>query len=211
MNSVIEAIIFDIDGTLVILPIDWGKITSEIKRISNNNVNTFLGFIAKYYNTKEFWYIHRMLEEEELKAVENMRILDNAHSYIANLCNSMKIGFVTMQSRKAAEKILGRLGLTKCINTLVSREDASTRTVQLSIALNNLNVKPRNTLFIGDKVGDAIAAIINNVNAIIVIRNPIDMRISETDYLDEDLEVFGVSIVRSLSEAIEVAKRFFNI
>ncbi|MEM2221136.1 MAG: HAD hydrolase-like protein [Ignisphaera sp.] len=211
MDGAIEAVIFDVDGTLVILPIDWDRIASEVRRVSNGSVKTFLGFIARYHETEKFWYIHRLLEEEELRAVENMKILDNAPSYIASLCNVKKVGFVTMQSRKAAEEILRRVGLTKCADVLVAREDAPTRAVQLSIALNRLNVEPSAALFIGDKIGDAIAAIVNNTNAIIIMRGSVNMKVSDTDYLDEDLEVFGIHVVENFNEAIELARKLFNI
>ena len=207
----IEALIFDIDGTLVILPIDWGRIVDEIRRVSNGGARTFLGFVARYFNSDGFWYIHRVLEEEELRAVEAMEVLDSAPSYIEGVCGVKRIGFVTMQSRVAAQEILKRLKLDRCIDVLITREDAPTRALQLSIAINRLGVEPRKTLFIGDKIADAIAAIINNINAIIVMRNPIDMRISDTDYLDEDLEVFGIPIAKSLSEAMEIARKLYNI
>jgi HAD superfamily hydrolase (TIGR01549 family) len=206
----IETIIFDIDGTLVLLPINWDRIASEIRRVSNGNAKSFLGFLAKYHNSEKFWYIHRILEEEEIKAVNNMMILDDL-SDIKSLCNVKKIGFVTMQSRRAAEEIVKRLELDKCLDILVTREYAATRAMQLSIVINRLGTEPRNTLFIGDKIADAIASILNNINAIIVMRNPISMRISDTDYLDEDLEVFGIPITRSLREAIEIAKKLYNI
>uniref|UniRef100_A0A7C5TGM8 HAD family hydrolase n=1 Tax=Ignisphaera aggregans TaxID=334771 RepID=A0A7C5TGM8_9CREN len=206
----IETIIFDIDGTLVLLPINWDRITSEIRRVSNGNAKSFLGFLAKYHNSEQFWYIHRILEEEEIRAVNNMMILDDL-SNIKSFCNVKKIGFVTMQSRRAAEEIVRRLELDKCLDILVTREYAATRAMQLSIAINKLGVEPRNTLFIGDKIADAIASILNNINAIIVMRNPISMRISDTDYLDEDLEVFGIPIARSLREAIEIAKKLYKI
>lgn len=211
MGGAIEAVIFDVDGTLVILPIDWNRIVSEVRRISNGSAKTFLGFIARYHGTEKFWYIHKLLEEEELRAIEDMKILDNAPSYVTNLCNVKKVGFVTMQSRKAAEEILRRLGLAKCVDVLVTREDAPTRAIQLSIALNRLDVEPSTTLFIGDKIGDAIAAIVNSTNAIIIMRGPVNMRVSDTDYLDEDLEVFGIPIVKSFDEAIELARKLFNI
>ncbi|MCS7111004.1 MAG: HAD-IA family hydrolase [Ignisphaera sp.] len=210
MGNTVKAVVFDIDGTLVMLPIDWNAIVSEISRISNGGAKTFLGFVARYYNTKEFWHIHKLLEEEELRAAESMRILDGAPNYIEGLCGVMRIGFVTMQSRKAARRILEKLGLTKCVDALVAREDAPTRATQLSVVLSSLGVERKDVVFVGDKVGDAIAAIVNNISAVIVLRNPVSMRISETDYLDEDLEVFGIPIVRSFSEAVEVVKKLIN-
>lgn len=211
MGSSVKAVILDIDGTLVMLPINWSMVVSEINRISRGTIKSFLGFIARYYNTEEFWYIHGLVEEEELRALEGMKILDNASNHIEKLCNAVKIGFVTMQSRRAAVKIIDKLGLTRCTDTLITREDAPTRVAQLSITLNRLGVERRNVVFIGDKVGDAIAAIVSGISAVIVMRNPVCMKISETDYLDEDLEVFGITIVESFNEAVEFIRKLIHI
>lgn len=209
----VDKVLFDIDGTLVLLPIDWDKVRAKIKSEQNSELS-FLGFVARLHGTDAFWHIHRYLEALELEAVNRLVILDRADKILSELCKRVELGFVTMQSRSAAEKILSKLGIDKCENNLgvlSSRDDAATRVQQVAKALRLMDVNPSKLLFIGDKVLDAIAAILNSVNAILVLRSPVSVRISATDYLDEDLEVLGVRIAYSLGEAIRIAKTVYGL
>lgn len=210
----IKVILFDIDGTLVLLPIDWDRIVARIRSIPGVKAKTFLGFVSRYHGTEIFWYIHRILEELEINAVSRMIILDNSDALLRSLCRDIPIGFITMQSASAARKILTRLGLGDCDNNLgvlASREDAANRVEQLSKAIKKLNIDSRDILFIGDKILDAIAAVVNGVNSIVVLRNAMSMRISDTDFIDEDLEALGVSIAKNLSEAIRIAREVYGV
>ena len=210
----IEAMIFDLDGTLILLPIDWGKVMEKVRSIAGADVKTFLGFVARYHGTEQFWVVHKFLENVELEAVNRAIILDNADKVLQDLCNDIALGFVTMQSRAAAEKIVEMLGIGNCRNNLgvlSAREDSATRVAQLTKAVKDLDTDPNKVLFIGDKVLDAIAAFVNKVKAVIILRNPVSLKISATDYLDEDLEVLDIHIAFSLAEAIEIAKNVYGL
>ncbi|MEM0026488.1 MAG: HAD hydrolase-like protein [Ignisphaera sp.] len=200
----VEAIVFDVDGTLALLPVDWGVVMNAIRRESCH-ANSFLGFVNKCHGTESFWRIHNFVSELELRAVENLIVLDNSPSIVSELCKSYVLGFVTMQGRVAGMQVLRRLGISDCAKTFVSREDARNRIEQIAVAVKALSVSPSRALFIGDKVLDALAAYLNGLKAIVILRNARDFRISDTDYLDEDLEVLGIPIAKSLLDAIEIA------
>lgn len=210
----ISVILFDIDGTLVLLPIDWRNIITKINSLSGVSTKTFLGFVSKYYGTKEFWYIHKYLEHIEYNAVDSMIVLDEADRILRSLCKYIAIGFVTMQSRTAAEKIVHKMSLNNCskfLGVLATREDARNRVEQITKIIKTNGFDPSELLFIGDKILDGIAAFVNKVNAIIVLRNPRVLQISDTDYVDEDLEAINIPIARNLIEAIKIAKNLYNI
>ncbi|MEM1541595.1 MAG: HAD hydrolase-like protein [Ignisphaera sp.] len=210
----IGTIIFDIDGTIVLLPIDWDNILIKIKSLSLTSTKTFLGFVSKYYGSNEFIYIHKYLEDIENSAVDSMLILDNADKLLKRVCRYIPIGFVTMQSRSAAEKIVYKMGLCNCdkfLGVLASREDASNRIEQLAKAIKSIDINPDEVLFIGDKVLDGIAAIVNKVKSIVILRNPRTFRISDTDYIDEDLETIGIPIATDLAEALAIAKDIYDL
>lgn len=202
----VEAIIFDIDGTLALLPINWSMVMDAVRR-EFCYANSFLGFVNRCYGTESFWRIHSFVEELELKAIENLVVLDDSPKILSMLCRRYLIGFVTMQSRAAGLQVLRRLGVDICTKTLVSREDARNRIEQIAFAVKAIGVSPSKTLFIGDKILDAFAAYINGLRAIVILRNSRGLRISDTDYLDEDLEVLGIPIAKSLLEAIEIASQ----
>jgi len=210
----ITKVIFDIDGTLVLLPIDWSMVIARIRSEENVSALTFLGFIAKYHGSEVFWRIHRFLESLEINAVDRLVILDNSSEILRKLCGRIDLGFITMQSRSAAKKVLSKLEIDKCENNLgvlSSREDAATRVEQIAKVLKVLNANPKEVLFIGDKVLDAVASTINGINAIVILRNLKSTRITDTDYIDEDLEVLGIPIAHNLGEAIRIAKEIYRI
>jgi len=210
----ISAIIFDIDGTIVLLPIDWNSILIKIKSLSPVSTKTFLGFISRYYGSNEFRYIHKYLEIVENSAIDAMTILDNADELLKKICKYIPIGFVTMQSRSAAEKIVYRMELYNCdkfLGVLASREDASNRVEQLAKAIRSIDINPNEVLFIGDKILDGIAAIVSKMNGIVILRNPRTFRISDTDYIDEDLEAVGIPIATNLAEALAIAKDIYDL
>lgn len=210
----IDVVIFDLDGTLVLLPINWEEIMTRIRSIPSIEAKSFLGFVARYHGSTIFWDIHRYLEDIEITVVDNLTILDDADKMLQNLCQRIPIGFITMQSRSAAKRILVKLGIDKCKNNLgilSTREDASNRVEQLAKAIKTSGIEPSKVLFIGDKVLDAIAAIVNKVNSILILRNAVSMRISSTDYLDEDLEVLGVYVVSNLFDAFRIIKEVYNV
>lgn len=210
----ISAVIFDIDGTIVLLPIDWNSVSSKIRSLQTISTKTFLGFVSKYYGSDEFWYIHKYLELIENSATDSMIILDNADKLLKNICRYVSIGFITMQSRSTAEKIIHKMGLdtcSGCLGVLASREDAPNRIEQLAKALNSIDAYPEEVLFIGDKVLDGIAAIANKVKSVVILRNPRTFQISDTDHIDEDLEAIGIPVVANLVEALVVARSMYGL
>jgi len=204
--ELIKAIVFDIDGTLVYLPVEWNKVLEELINLGITDARSFLAIISRYHGTEIFHKINEIVEDEELKAIEKMVILDDSPVYVKELCSKYKIGFVTMQSKNVAKRILQLLELDKCSHVVLTREDARTRIEQISKIIGILGVNPNEVLFFGDKIIDAIAAVINGVKAIIILRGNVNLRISDTDDLEEDLEVLGIPIARDLRMAIEYAK-----
>jgi len=203
---VVDAIIFDVDGTLALFPIDWDFVVAAIRK-EFCTANSFLGFVNKCFGTDSFWRIHKILTEIELKSIEKLIVFDSSPKIVSSLCKFHSIGFVTMQSRDACFQALKKLGVDWCTKAVVTREDARNRFEQIAKAVKILGVKPQKALFIGDKILDVFAAYVNGLKAILVARNVKSFKISDTDDIEEDLEVLEIPIAHSLSEAVEVASR----
>jgi HAD superfamily hydrolase (TIGR01549 family) len=63
---------------------------------------------------------------------------------------------VTMQGQKTLEKILRTLNLS--FQAVITREDSLNRSVQITLALEKLRLRPENVIVIGDRETDKIAA-----------------------------------------------------
>jgi len=198
---------FDLDGTLVRLPIDWRVVESNIEKISRGQTRSFLGFLARFYNTREFWEIHQLVERLELEAVEKLEVLDHADVVVRDASKYFEIAIVTMQSRYVCRIILRKLGLENLVKYIVARDDAGTRVDQLRQLLSIAGKTPRETIFVGDKVLDAFSALMLRINPILVLRTVSNPWFTPSDNILEDLEALQIPVVNSLREALDLALR----
>ncbi len=198
-------LVFDLDGTLVSLPIDWRPVEEAIQRISGGVTRFFLGFLANFYGSKEFWEIHQMVEELEMKAIDRLMILDNAIEIVKRASTHFTVAIATMQSRRACISVLEKLGLTSIVRAIITREDAGTRIDQLRKLLTRLGTAPEEAIFVGDKVLDAIAALMIGIKPILVLRDVKNPWFTPNDNILEDLEALRIPIARNLEEALSIA------
>jgi len=198
---------FDLDGTLVRLPIDWRVVESNIERVSGGQVRSFLGFLARFYNTRKFWEIHQLVERLELEAVERLEVLDNADVVVRDASKHFEIAIVTMQSRYVCRAVLRKLGLESLVKYVVARDDAGTRVDQLRQLISIAGKPPREIIFVGDKVLDAFSALMLGINPILVLRTVSNPWFTPSDNILEDLEAMQIPVVNSLREALDLALR----
>ncbi len=199
----IRVLVFDLDGTLVKLPVDWNSVVQQLSEVVGKKVNSVLGVLNQYFNTSLYSRINKVLEVHELKSINELEILDNSVSLLRKLSNRYRVSIVTMQSRRVAREVVHRMGISDIIDTILAREDARNRIEQLSYLLKILDVPSQNVLFIGDKVLDVIAAYVNNVRSVIVLRGRVNRLFTETDDVLEDLEVLDAIILNNLWGLLE--------
>ena len=157
-----EYFIFDLDGTLFSIPVDWAAVRDEFASIAGEPIEGKPLFqevqrvTAAKPATKAS--ILSMIESHELKAVESAKPMPGSVELVYSLFEVSKLALVTLQSRQACEMILGRHKLLDLFETVVTREDALDRAVQLEAALNGLGVHPKGALFVGDRLNDVVCA-----------------------------------------------------
>jgi len=152
---VIEAVIFDLDGTLVRLPIDYDRLFAEIKKITRiNDVRPIVDTVSKVDGkTRELvfaaWEKAELAVEKEISANEEGMKIYKAHA-------DKRKALVTFQGKAIVEAILRQFDLS--FDVVVTRENALFRVDQLAKAAGKLNVNIRSVLFVGNTEGDAAAA-----------------------------------------------------
>lgn len=154
------AYIFDLDGTLFTVPVDWLKVREEVSKMAGapiGNTPVFLK-VEQLISIRPSirGTLFAMLDMHELKAVAAATPIDGAFELLSHLSKVAKLGLVTMQGSTACDKILGRHHLGELFDVLVTREDSLDRTVQLRIALQSLSSSPKDTLFTGDRLNDIV-------------------------------------------------------
>lgn len=151
----IEAVIFDLDGTLIHLPINYEKLFQEIGKITKmSNVRPLKKVIAKLdEQTKK--KVFDVWNKIEMEALANMKANQEGFAHYKNFLEKRK-ALVTMQGKPVVQIVLKRLGLS--FNFIITREDSLNRTEQLKIAAEKLAVPKQNVLFIGNTNEDMLAA-----------------------------------------------------
>jgi HAD superfamily hydrolase (TIGR01549 family) len=151
----IEAVIFDLDGTLIHLPIDYEKLFkkfSEIMRVSN--VRPLTKVIAQL-DEETRKKVFEVWSKTELEASANMKVNSEGIAHYRKFSEKPK-ALVTMQGKPLVQVVLKRLGLS--FNHIITREDSLNRVEQLKIAAEKLRTSMQNILFVGNTNEDMLAA-----------------------------------------------------
>lgn len=151
----IEAVIFDLDGTLVRLPIDYETLFNEFKRILQvPEVRPIVDTLSKL-DGQPREAVFKVWDRAELSAEKNATLNKEGMSLYKRFNNARK-ALVTLQGRAVVQEILKRHGLT--FDFILTREDSLFRTNQLTKAIKQLNAEPSKVLFVGNSESDGAAA-----------------------------------------------------
>jgi HAD superfamily hydrolase (TIGR01549 family) len=151
----VDAVIFDLDGTLVNIPIDYDKLYAKIEKRCNVRKIKSLTEILQMLREDERLKAFEIWASEELQALPRITINERGMK-LYNTYSSKSHALVTLQGKQTAKIILTKLELKFPI--VITREDSLNRTEQIKIAIEKLKVEPKNVLIIGDRESDAAAA-----------------------------------------------------
>ncbi len=150
-----EAVIFDLDGTLVNLPIDYDALFQEFKEImKTSRVRPLTETIAKL-DEKTKKQVFLAWEKSELEAFEEATPNEEGMSLYREFTQKPK-ALVTMQGRNLVKNVIQKLSLR--FDFMVTREDSLNRREQFEIAAKKLRVPFQKVLFVGNTLEDRKAA-----------------------------------------------------
>jgi HAD superfamily hydrolase (TIGR01549 family) len=151
----IKAVVFDLDGTLIHLPIDYERLFREFSRImKTTDMRPLTETIAKL-DEKAKREIFGVWDDAELAALTDMTVNDEGRALYKKFSKKPK-ALVTLQGRTLVKNVLERLNLS--FNFVVTREDCLSRVEQLKIAAEKLEAPFQNILFVGNTNDDFLAA-----------------------------------------------------
>ncbi|MEM3063188.1 MAG: HAD hydrolase-like protein [Nitrososphaerota archaeon] len=159
----IKLFIFDLDRTIVVLPINWIKVKKEINKkleIKEKLIPLFPKIEKLTYNNLTLRKkIFEIIEKEEIKIVKKISYNPEIYRIFKELKNrKYKIALITFQSKKAALKKLKKLKILNFFNNILTREDSINREEQIRITLNKFSFKPFEVIVVADKDEDILAA-----------------------------------------------------
>jgi HAD superfamily hydrolase (TIGR01549 family) len=179
----IEAVIFDLDGTLAHFNLDYKALRSEVRSylismripVSVLNVNESIFEMLKkaeifvknsFKSTEAFEELRsRVLtiaEKYEMDAAASTNLLTGAVETLKELQKmNLAMGLCTTNSEKAAKYILQRFKIEAFFKVIVPRNKVKyvkPHTEQFEVALKTLSISPKSALIVGDSVVDMQSA-----------------------------------------------------
>ena len=151
----IDAVVFDLDGTLVNLPINWENLFEEIRGITGKQKVRPLTEVVASLDEETLKKALEAWDRFELASCPNITLHEEGMNEYRKYAEKRK-GLVTLQGKKIVNFILERFNLD--FEVILTREDSLSRNEQLKLIIQKLNVPRRNMLFLGNAKTDALAA-----------------------------------------------------
>ena len=159
----IKGIIFDLDGTLIQLPIDYQKVQKNLKEFFNisNEFKPLIPTIIKLSKNDQnkIKVSFDLICKEEILASDNFKTMNNALETLIFLkSKNLSLCLVTMQCKDALEKVLQKLQIPDLFDSIISRDESFDRQKQIELSLKNIVLKPSEVLVVGDRLHDIESA-----------------------------------------------------
>lgn len=158
-----KGIIFDLDGTLIQLPVNYDIIQNNLKEFFNTseNLKPLIPTIIKLSKNDQN-KIHtsfNLICKEEILASKNFEIMNDAVEILKFLkSKNLILCLVTMQCRDALEKILQKMEVLDLFDSIISRDDSYDRFEQIQNSLKNICLESSDVLMVGDRIHDVESA-----------------------------------------------------
>jgi phosphoglycolate phosphatase-like HAD superfamily hydrolase len=151
---VIRGTIFDLEGTLIKLPIDYSTLYENIRKELKLTKVRPLTRTIKTLNEESRIKIFRLWEKAELKALPFASVNEEGMK-LYRMHSNKSAALVTMQGRNIVKKILETFQLS--FRILITREDCVDRAGQIQKAINEMHLDPSSVLMVGDRENDRAA------------------------------------------------------
>ncbi|MGI0090711.1 MAG: HAD family hydrolase [Nitrososphaerales archaeon] len=154
--------IFDLDGTLVNLPVNWRKLKEEIadKFGIENRLPPLYQILNEYFANRpdQLKIAFDMMDQHELKAVQDAVLIDCALDVLDRVAVNSRLALVTLQGRAACNALLKKFALGRFFEMILTREDSLDRAKQIGIIIEKMSVSARDAVMVGDRDNDVICA-----------------------------------------------------
>jgi phosphoglycolate phosphatase-like HAD superfamily hydrolase len=157
-----QAYVFDFDGTLGTIPVDWDRVREGLRRVTGSSSEfrpvfpTIGEVIAR--DPKLARPVFAVIDEFEAAAAPSARLYEGTVGLLARLSETAKVSLITMQGRSACSQILERFGLRQYLLRYFTREDSLDRAEQIEFALASMRARRASSMFVGDRINDLNAA-----------------------------------------------------
>ena len=170
-----KCIIFDLDGTLINLPIRYELIQKKLKELfkTESEFTPLIPSIIEHSSNNQNLLdsAFELLCDEELIACEYLEEIEGVQELIGDiLSKNYTISLVTMQCKKVAEIILEKINMSEKFSSVITRDDSTERFTQIKKTCELLNFVSSDVTVIGDRIHDINSAKKAGCSSILVNR-----------------------------------------
>jgi len=154
----LELVIFDLDGTLVKIPIDYPKMYAQLRKLFGLNADMVrLRQVDEL--TKDNLDLRRrafqILTEAEMEALPKLTVNPQTVDFKERF-KGLKRALVTLQGRETVDRILPRIPFK--FDLVITRENSLDRLEQIRHVIDAFRVCPEKVLVVGDRLNDKVCA-----------------------------------------------------
>lgn len=159
----IKGIIFDLDGTLVRLPIRYEIIFEKLQNLfdTQDEFKPLIPTILEKANNdiELLQQAFDLICEEETLAANNFEVIDSA-IYVLNFFKNRNysLSLVTMQCMKAVKLVFDKMQISELFSSIITRDDSNQRSTQIKKSVEMLSLSPDKVIVIGDRIHDVKSA-----------------------------------------------------
>lgn len=211
----LKAVIFDLDHTLILSGIDFSEMKTKIvdyvrrrvpsseqldgKRptyeITRSAVETLQRHGLSQMIPEVMAEINEIMTDTEMKYVSKARLIEGAAQALRRLKGAgIKVGVLTRSCRRYADEVLKTTGLAALVDEVAARDDCANPKpdpTQAHQLMEKMNVKPDETVMVGDHPVDSLCARNSGIRFIGVLTG------SRTP---EQTRQLGSTLIRSVKE-----------
>lgn len=158
-----KGIIFDLDGTLIQLPVNYDVVQNNLKEFfgTSENLKPLIPTIIKLSKNDQnkINTSFNLICKEEIIASKKFKIMTDAVEILKFLkSKNLILCLITMQCREALEKILQKMGVLDLFDSIISRDDSYDRFEQIQESLKKSCLESSDVLVVGDRIHDMESA-----------------------------------------------------
>lgn len=158
--------VFDLDGTLFRIPVEWHLVRKEISLLGiplKEGISLF-SQLEEISDKKILEKAFNIIDTFELRSLSKTEQIDNSISIIKRLYDKASLSLVTLQGKSFCDALLRYTGLTGYFSQIITREISLNRRKQLEYAIQRANYSKIDTVFIGDKETDVLSAKLEGID-----------------------------------------------
>ena len=156
-----DAVVYDLDGTLVRLAVDWDAVAREVGGVLESRGVTppddLWAMLDRADETGHREAVEATLAAHETEGARNSERLAHADG----VPRGVPVGVCSLNCEAACRIALETHGLADSVSAVVGRDSLATRKPDpepLLAVVRKLGVAPERTLFVGDSESDEVAA-----------------------------------------------------